>query len=102
MAKLPGLGAPLGPDEGPIQPDLVELLNGLARGLDDVLNGENCPKDQKRVWFFLAAGNFGEGSDAPIINRFNYISNAEKLDVRATLHEVLARLEARIFEGGRA
>jgi hypothetical protein len=100
--KLPGLGAPLGADAGPIQPELHDLMNAIARGLDDVFNGEDCKPEDKKVWFFLAAGNFAAGSDEPITNRFNYISNADKLDVRATLKDVLARLEARLQSGGRA
>lgn len=102
MSRLPGLGAPLGSDPGPIQQDLHDLMNAVARGLDDVFNGEDCKPEDKRVWFFLAAGNFAQGTDEPETNRFNYISNADKLDVRATLHDVLARLEARMHEGGRA
>lgn len=100
--KLPGLGAPIGPDAGPIQSDLNELMNAVARGLDNVFNGPDCAAADKRVWFFLAAGNFTQGTDEPETNRFNYISNADKLDVRATLHDVLARLEARMAQGGRA
>lgn len=98
MAKLPGLGS----DPGPIQEDLNGLMNAIARALDGMLNGPDCPADEKRIWFFLAAGNFGEGSDLPETNRFNYISNADKLDVRATLHDVLGRLEGRIAGEGRA
>jgi hypothetical protein len=98
VSKLPGPSA----DPGLIQPDLRELMNAVAQALDDMFNGENCSKDQKRIWFFLACGNFAQGTDTPVTNRFNYISNADRLDVRATLHDVLARLEARMSEGGRA
>lgn len=98
MAKLPGLGA----DPAPIQEDLHAQMNELARALDDIFNGPNCPAADKRVWFFLAAGNFGEGTELPETNRFNYISNADKLDVRATLHDVLGRIEGRIAGEGRA
>lgn len=98
MARLPGLGA----DPGPIQSDLNALMNAVAEGLDAVFNGEGCKPADKKVWFFLASGNFAQGTDEPETNRFNYISNADKLDVRATLHDVLARLEARLSEEGRA
>jgi hypothetical protein len=50
------------------------------------------------VWFFLAAGNMAIGADEPATNRFNYISNADKLDVRAALRDVLARIEGRLAE----
>lgn len=102
MSKLPGLGAPIGSRPGPIQDDLHELMNGLAHALDDVFNGNGCAPGDKKVWFFLVAGNMAAGTEEPLTNRFNYISNADKLDVHATLKDVLARLEARIFEGGRA
>lgn len=95
-------GEALGANQGPIQQDLNPLMNAIAHTLDDVFNGKDCPPGEKKVWFFLAAGAMAQGTDEPETNRFNYISNADKLDVRATLHDVLARLEARIFEGGRA
>lgn len=95
-------GAPTGSDPGPIQDDLHTVMNAVARGLDDVFNGPDCPATDKRVWFFLAAGNFGEGSDLPETNRFNYISNADKLDVRATLRDVLGRIEGRMAGEGHA
>lgn len=97
MSKLPGLGAPLGP--GPIQEDLHGLMNAVAKALDEHFNGPNCPPEGKRVWFFLAAGNFAEG-ELPRISRFNYISNADKLDIREALRAVLGRLEDRIAGGG--
>lgn len=95
---LPGLGAPLenSADHGPIEPGLHDLMNRLARTLDDIFNGEGCKPEDKRVGFFLTTFNF----DAP--GRFNYISNADKLDVRAMLHDILARIEARMQTPGRA
>ena len=92
----------LGADHGPIQADLSELMNAVARTLDDLFNGPDCPASEKRVWFFLAAGNFGEGSDLPERNRFNYISNADKLDMRATLRDVLGGIEGRMAGEGHA
>jgi cobalamin biosynthesis Mg chelatase CobN len=83
-------------DHGPIQEDLRDQMNALARGLDDLFNGKDCPADQKRVGFFLTAFPFNEPG------RFNYISNADKLDVRAMLKDVLARIEGRMSEAGRA
>jgi len=85
-------------DHGPIQQDLNALMNAVAHTLNDVFNGPDCPAGEKRVWFFLASGNFAAGTDEPVTNRFNYISNADKLDVRATLRDVLARIEGRLAE----
>lgn len=90
--------SPLSADLGPIQADLGALMNAIAHSLDDVFNGPDCPANEKRVWFFLASGNFASGTDEPETNRFNYISNADKLDVRATLRDVLARIEGRLAE----
>lgn len=52
-------------NHGPIEARHIELMNAVAKGLDDV---------------------------------FNYISNADKLDVRAMLTDVLARIEGRLHE----
>lgn len=84
-------------DHGPIAPEHVLIMNEIARALDDLLNGDHCKAEDKKVWFFLACGNFNDPAD-----RFNYISNADKLDVRATLKDVLARLEGRLGEAGSA
>lgn len=93
---------PRSADAGPIQADLNVLMNELAHSLDAIFNGENCPPARKRTWFFLAAGTMAHGTDIPVTNRFNYISNADKLDIRATPHDVLARLEARFSAEGQA
>ena len=85
-----------GADHGPIEPEHHDLMNALARGLDDAFNGPDCPSDRKRVGFFLTTFNF----DQP--GRFNYISNADKLDVRAMLTDILARIEGRLSEAGHA
>ncbi len=88
--------ADTGADHGPISPEQHELMNHLAHVLDDMFNGVDCPPDQRKVGFFLTTFNF----EAP--GRFNYISNADKLDVRAMLKEITARLEARLSPEGHA
>lgn len=80
----------VGADHGPIEPAQRALMNDLARLLDAAFNGPDCPPEKKAVGFFLTAFNF----DAP--GRFNYISNADKLDVRAMLKDVVARIEGRM------
>lgn len=30
--------------DAPIEPELRELMNGIARGIDDMLNGDERPK----------------------------------------------------------
>lgn len=84
-------------DHGPIDPAMHELMNGLAATLDEVFNGEGCSPEDRKVGFFLTTFNFG---DAP--GRFNYISNADPLDVRTMLKDILARVEGRMQRSGRA
>lgn len=85
-----------GAAHGPIDPTQTELMNGLARTLDEIFNGVGTKEEDKKVGFFLTTFNF----DAP--GRFNYISNANKLDVRAMLREIGARIDARLSTEGRA
>lgn len=80
------------PDHKEIPPEFHALMNGLAEALDDVFNpppAPGLPRGTKKVGFFLTCFEF----NAP--GRFNYISNAEKLDVKAMLKEIVARIEAR-------
>jgi hypothetical protein len=81
-------------EHGPIDPQLHELMNSLAHVLDVTFNGEDCPADKKQVGFFLTTFNMND----PDPGRFNYISNADKRDVRAMLREILARIEGRLAE----
>lgn len=74
----------------PIQIELYELMNAIARSIDDVLNGRPQPpkKFEKKWGFVLLCYPFGEES-----GRCNYISNSERVDVRTLLKEQLARFE---------
>lgn len=74
---------------GPIEAKHHETMNVLAHAIDDIFNGVGCAPENKRVGFFLTAFNFNEPG------RFNYISNADPLDVKAMLRDVLSRLEER-------
>lgn len=75
----------------PIQPEYYEMLNGLARGIDQILNGESGAKD---VGFALLMFPFGDKPDG----RVNYISNAEREDMLAAMKEFIARAEGRYIE----
>lgn len=80
------------PDFRPIDPQFYELMNGLAHVLDEAFNpppAPDIPRGKRKVGFFLTCFEF----DAP--GRFNYISNAEKLDVKAMLQDIVNRIEAR-------
>ena len=83
-------------DHGPIEDRYVDQMRALAQVLDEILNGEGCKPEDRKTGFFLTIFAFGEPS------RFNYISNADKLDVRAMLKEITARIEARMAREGRA
>lgn len=93
MSKVEDLSA----RSGPIQADYRERMNALATALDEILNGPNW-KDRKgdQIGFFLAMYPMGEEG------RFNYISNSDKLDVRAMLKEIIARIEGRLSQSGQA
>jgi len=81
-----------GPDHGPIAPEYRAQMNALAESLDDILNGEGCKKEDRKIGFFLTIFPFNDQG------RFNYISNADKLDIRAMLKDVVARIEGRMME----
>lgn len=85
-------------DHGPIDPAFHDQMNALAGALDEMFNGPELPglPRKKQVGFFLTCFPFDEP------RRFNYISNADKLDVRAMLKEITARIEGRLSEGGTA
>lgn len=92
--SLPGLGG--GPTHGPVEPKYVEQINALAHGLDEVLNGEAKGHDRK-VGFMLCLFDLTAANDATTPQgRFNYISNADRLDMLGTLKEIVARLEGRL------
>ena len=68
----------------PIEPKLEEMMNALARGLNDVLNGAGPAKNGFCLMVFPFDGFEG---------RANYISNAHRADVIVLLKEQLARFE---------
>lgn len=74
--------------DAPIQADLKEVMNGLAAGIDKVINGD-VPRGERKNGFILMVFPFGQ-TDKP---RCNYISSAERQDVIILLKEQLARFE---------
>lgn len=71
--------------DAPIEPRFRDLMQGLARGVDEVLNGES---GEKRNGFVLLVFPF-EGREG----RCNYISNADRADIVTLLKEQIARFE---------
>lgn len=72
----------------PIQAQYREFMNGLAAGIDKLLNND---EDPKKVAFVLLISEFGEIKDG----RVNYISNGERADCVAMMKETIARFEGR-------
>jgi hypothetical protein len=73
----------------PIEPEYLELMNGLARSLDKVFNG-NAKGSDRKVGFVLLVFPFGteEGK------RCNFISNgADRKDIVTLFKEMTARFE---------
>jgi hypothetical protein len=74
--------------DAPIQPEFREMMNGVARGLDDVFNGKNRGKDRK-VGFVLLVFPFDSHD-----GRCNYISNgADRKDIVVMMKEQIKRFE---------
>jgi len=63
-------------------------MNGLAKGIDDVLNGGAEPR---QIGFALLMYPFGHVDAA----RINYIGNGKRADVLVALKELVARWEGR-------
>lgn len=80
------------PDFKPIPPEFHAQMNALAEMLDEYFNPGLPglgPAKVKKIGFFLTCFEFNKAG------RFNYISNADKLDVKQMLKDITARIEAR-------
>ena len=82
--------------DAPIEARLREIMNRLAKGMDEILNGD-AKGDARQNGFILLVFPF-EGHEG----RANYISNASRKDVVVMLKEQLARLEGQPEMKGRA
>ncbi len=80
--------------DGPIQPELHGLMNNLAKGVDQILNGN---QGKQKNGFILLVFPFNDHN-----GRCNYISNADRKDVIVLLKEQLARFEGQPEIQGRA
>jgi hypothetical protein len=96
MSKKPDRQGPtLG--DAPIESALHDLMNTVARGLDEAFNGKK--KGADRDWgFVVMVFPFGDRS-----GRCNYISNgADRKDVVTLMKEMIARFEGQPEMKGRA
>jgi len=74
--------------DAPIEEKARGVMNAIARGLDQILNGDAKGKD-KKVGFVVMLFEYGDHS-----GRCNYISNgADRKDVVALMKEMIARFE---------
>jgi hypothetical protein len=81
----------------PIEPDLIEQMSNIARGLDRLFNGGKRGRDRD-VGFILLVFPFGEKD-----GRCNYISNgANRRDVVVMMKEQIKRFEGQPEMKGRA
>lgn len=66
-----------------------EIMAALAAMLDDILNGERIPGEDKHVFalIVMTPGAIG-GSHA------NWVSNGERADMLAAMKEMVGRFEA--------
>ncbi|MEK1908197.1 MAG: hypothetical protein AAAB13_20685 [Pseudomonas sp.] len=75
--------------------DTKQFMQGLASGIDEILNGNVNPKKNGFVVLVFPFDQV-EGS------RTNYVSNCERRDIIAALKEVAARFEGQPYQTGRA
>jgi hypothetical protein len=74
--------------DAPIEPEFVEKMNALARGIDEIFNGD-AKGDDRPTGFILLVFPFGEKE-----GRCNYISNgADRKDIVTMFKEQITRFE---------
>ena len=82
---------------GPIEPQHRASMNGVARAIDEIFNGEKRGKDRE-VGFVLLVFPLNDHD-----GRANYISNgADRKDMVVFFKELIARFEGQAEEQGRA
>lgn len=74
--------------DDPIMEDTRVIMQALAGGIDELLNGENVGPGQGRYGFVLLVAEFGKIEGG----RVNYISNASREDIQQMLEEYLERV----------
>lgn len=82
----------------PIQPEYYNTMNALAKGIDEIFNGEEKGGNRK-TGFCLFVFPFGEAEGS----RFNYLSNgASRKDMICLMKEMITRFEGQPEISGRA
>ncbi|WP_441235621.1 hypothetical protein [Bradyrhizobium sp. 930_D9_N1_4] len=84
--------------DAPIQQEYRELMNAVARGLDQAFNGD-ATGAERGTGFVLLVFPFGHADGS----RCNFISNgADRKDVVSLMKEMIARFEGQPEVSGRA
>lgn len=83
----------------PIEPEFMGMMNALAAGLDEILNGERKGRDRKVGFVLLCFNMNGEGERE---SRCNYISNALRPDIVEMMKEQIHRFETQAGKAGQA
>lgn len=82
--------------DGPIEEEYRAKMNAVARGLNEIFNGDTLPV--KSTGFVLMVFPYGDKS-----GRCNYISNgADRRDIITLMKEMIARFEGQPDIQGRA
>ena len=88
--------------DAPIEPQYIEQMNALARGIDEIFNGKAKGKDRP-TGFVLLVFPFDKEGHAPSDGRCNFISNgADRKDVVTLFREMIRRFEGQPEMSGRA
>lgn len=86
--------------DAPIQPEYLDMMNAVAKGLDKVFNGD-ARGAERPTGFILMVYPFGDLASGDA--RCNYISNgADRGDVVTLMKEMIARFEGQPEMKGRA
>lgn len=70
------------------------LMQSMAEGLDDILNGPLVPGQKSRFGFVLLVAEFDKIEGG----RVNWVSNGDRNSMLAMMREYLARAEGRYAE----
>lgn len=77
---------------GPVEPEYIEQMHSIMTVLDELFNPPGLPK---QTGVTLLIFPFGDGQNG---ERINYMSNANRKDMIASMRELLAKWEGRTIE----
>jgi len=75
---------------GPIQAEHRDMMNAIAKSLDDIFN----PGETRKVAFVILTAKMGDYEGG----RVNYISNGDRADIVTMMKELIARFEGRYVD----